>query len=415
MSVLAIIAEYNPYTNGHAYLLERAKKLTGADYSLAVMSGNFLQRGTAAMWDKYTRAEAAVCAGLDAVLELPFAYATGSARDFALGAVSLLNSLHSVDYLCFGAEAEDPELLKTIALLLADEPADYQTRLKAALSSGLSYPAAREEALFSCLNVGDRESFHALLSSPNNILAIEYLTALNSINSSIEPVIIKRAGDGYKSEVPESALASATAARADYAAHGEASRLSSMLPASVINVLSKTDHISAPVFTESLTPFLQQALLIRRDIDDIYGLGESTANKLRRFDTPKTYTEYLDALHTKELTKSGLSRGLLHLILGYTEADRALFSKHGDSFYAGLLALNKQASPLIKEIQEKSLIPVINLKKHAEETLSACKSCEAALRMWELDTKATSLFNCLVKNTYGTELPTDLTVKLPVI
>ncbi len=415
MSVLAIIAEYNPYTKGHDYLLQEAKRITGADTAVSVMGGNFLQRGIPAMWNKYTRAEAAVRAGLDCVIELPFAYATGSALDFAQGAVSLLNALSCVDFLCFGAETEDTDTLLKISDFLTYEPADYQSKLKEALSSGLSFPAAREEALFFCGKLADRTKLHELLSSPNNILAIEYLTAIKRTGSALRPVMIKRAGSDYKSTETNAALASATAVRAEYIKCKNSSGIKAMIPEPVFDVLKSADQKSAPITEDLLTPFLQQALLLQPDISEIYGISEATANKLKNISGAKTYDELRALLHTREITESAVSRGLIHLILQYNKEDRILLQSAGDALYANILALRENASSLIKEAGKTSSIPVINLKKHAERILSSCAHSDAALLSWQLDTRATALYNCLVKNRFQTELPTDLTVKYPVV
>lgn len=189
MKTVAIIAEFNPFHNGHKYIVNQAKKITNSDYCISIMSGNFLQRGIPSMWDKYTRATIAVQEGIDLCLELPFPYATGSAYDFAMGAVSILNSLNSVDYLCFGAETDDLALFERITEILINEPDEYKTQLKTYLSQGLSFPSARSNALVSILQ---DTSISDLLSKPNNILALEYIHSLKKINSPIKPIIIKR-------------------------------------------------------------------------------------------------------------------------------------------------------------------------------------------------------------------------------
>ena len=147
MSNVAVIAEFHPYHNGHHYLFEEAMSLSHADHAIALMSGNFLQRGSIALWDKYTRAEMAVADGFDLCLELPFVYATGSAGDFADGAVAILKNLHTIDYLAFGVEEAEPELFEQVAEVLTEEPENYQLALKQALKNGASYPKARQMAI----------------------------------------------------------------------------------------------------------------------------------------------------------------------------------------------------------------------------------------------------------------------------
>ena len=174
MSNVAVIAEFHPYHNGHHYLFEEAMSLSHADHAVSLMSGNFLQRGSIALWDKYTRAEMAVADGFDLSLELPFVYATGSARDFADGAVAILSKLHAIDYLAFGVEQAEPEMFDEIAEILVEEPENYQLALKQALKVGVSYPRARQTAIAAICG----DSAAALLKAPNNTLALSYLLSL---------------------------------------------------------------------------------------------------------------------------------------------------------------------------------------------------------------------------------------------
>ncbi len=421
MSTLAIIAEYNPYTGGHEYLLSEAKQLTGADTSLAVMGGNFLQRGTPAMWDKYTRAKAACLCGVDCVLELPLPYATGSARDFAFGAVSLLDRLSCTDYLCFGAEASDLAELQEIADMLAEEPAEFKTQLNRTLKEGLSFPAAREEALshfikaFSQDDAQAQNALHELLSSPNNILAIEYLTALKKLGSEIKPVMIPRKKSAYHDETAAGSLSSATALRTTYLKDGSFESLRGLLPQPAYEFLITKDKVSAPITKTGLTPFLQQALLTEKNPENIYGINEFTANKIKKQSAATDYDSMVSALHTKDVTESSVARGLLHLILNYTKADKEAFTAAGTALYANLLAFHSNSTSLLKKIQTEGSIPLINLKKNAVEQLQKTAHPAAALRMWNLDTRATDLYNCLVKNSFSTELPGDLTYKLECI
>ena len=168
--VLGIVAEYNPFHNGHLYHLEKSKQNTDSNYTVAIMGGNFTQRGGASLVDKWSKAEAAIRCGVDLVIELPVIYATSSAENFAEGAVKILDSLKVVDYISFGAETSDVEVLDKCADVLYEEPKKYKTFLSHELAKGLSYPKARENALMIYLN--DIRKFANVLSSPNNILGI---------------------------------------------------------------------------------------------------------------------------------------------------------------------------------------------------------------------------------------------------
>ena len=164
-NVVGVVAEYNPFHNGHEYHLQQAKKLTGADACIVVMSGDFVQRGAPAIFDKYTRTAMALQGGADLVLEIPSLFATGSAEDFASASVSLLEQAGVVSHLCFGSECGSAEKLSAAASILAEEPEEYVDILRGRLRCGATYPQARAEALAAC-GVEDEE----LLSSPNNIL-----------------------------------------------------------------------------------------------------------------------------------------------------------------------------------------------------------------------------------------------------
>ena len=209
MSNIGIIAEYNPFHNGHKYLVKNAIKETGADGVIALMSGNFIQQGAPAMADKYTRAEAAVRGGVDIVFELPVIYATASARDFANGAVAMLSSMKNVEYIAFGVEDMEQNMFFEIADILAKEPKEYKTLLNEYLSKGNSYPAASEKAIKKILG----NSVGSVISRPNNILGISYLSALIKQKSHLQPIMIERCDSGYNSAELTGNYASATAIR----------------------------------------------------------------------------------------------------------------------------------------------------------------------------------------------------------
>ena len=210
MKIVGIITEYNPFHNGHLYHIQKAKEITGADCVLAVMSGDFVQRGAPAMMPKHIRAEMALKAGASAVLELPVCFSTGSAEYFAAGAVSLLDKLNCVDTVCFGSECGDIKTLEKIAFTVAEEPEDYKSTLRKELQKGRPFPDARQTALKEYF--GD-DTFDTVLKSPNNILGIEYIKALKMQKSKIKPVTIRRTGSGYHDETLNETCSSASAIR----------------------------------------------------------------------------------------------------------------------------------------------------------------------------------------------------------
>lgn len=192
--VLGIVAEYNPFHNGHLYHLLKSKEFTKDTYTIAVISGNFTQRGEPSLVDKWTKAEMAIDNGVDLVLELPTLYSVSSAENFADGAIKILNSLKIVDHISFGTECKELNKLNLIANVLHQEPKEFKNILFEELAKGNSYPEARETALISYLN---DPSYSEILSEPNNILGIEYLKALKKHHSKIIPVAVPRKNSGH--------------------------------------------------------------------------------------------------------------------------------------------------------------------------------------------------------------------------
>ena len=210
MRVVGIIAEYNPLHNGHIYHMEESKKQAGSEFCIVAMSGNFVQRGEPACTDKFTRAEWAVMGGADLVVEIPSVFAVSSAERFAEGAVKTLAATGVVTDLAFGVETDDVNALYHMADILEREPPNLKIYLMHHLKQGKSYPRAQYDAL---MDFGIPEDELAILQEPNNILAVEYLKALNRFAPEIRPLPIRRIGNKYNSTVLTGALSSATAIR----------------------------------------------------------------------------------------------------------------------------------------------------------------------------------------------------------
>ncbi len=419
MKTLAIIAEYNPFHNGHQYMLSQAKKLTHADYSIAIISGSFLQRGQAAMWNKYQRASMAVSSGIDLCIELPFAYATGSAHDFAYGAVGILNSLNTVDYLCFGAETANLELLSAIADITLNEPEEYRIQLKANLQSGISYAAARANALVSyCTKekLCNYENLNSVITEPNNILAIEYLCALKKHNSQIKPIVIKRKGSNYHEHVLKDTICSAYAIRKELdSLSGFNDKIRDFVPDYVYSSIRDSFGISSPVSEDDITPFLQSCL-IKNSNFCACDINSDLEDKIKKLPCCISFSDAVFALKSKDINLSRISRGLIHLILDYKIPDRELFINNGYAFYANILSFKKNSSGLLKNINLNGKIPLITKKADFDKyILQYDINKNAAQRMWELDIKSTGLYNCMVYNRYGTILPNDFNISLPII
>jgi len=209
--ILGIISEYNPLHLGHVYHIQESKKRIKPDYTVAVMSGNFVERGDAAIIDKWSRAEMALKAGIDLVIELPLLYSISSAENFASGGIKILESFGMETFLSFGSECGDINILNELSNVLIDEPTEYVSILNHELAKGSSFPKAREHALLMYLN--DIRRYANVLSEPNNILGIEYLKAIKKQKSKITPITIQRKGSNYSDLSLNNKLSSATAIR----------------------------------------------------------------------------------------------------------------------------------------------------------------------------------------------------------
>lgn len=413
MLTAGIITEYNPFHNGHRYQIEQIRSELGCSHILSVMSGNFLQRGIPAICNKFMRAEMAVASGVDTVFELPVVYATASARDFAYAGVDLLNKLNIVDYLVFGAECDDLALLESVAEILIDEPASFSACLKKNLSEGMSYPSARADAIKSCCPAGAD-----LLKEPNNILAVEYLSALKKTHSSIKPYVIKRISTGYNSNDITGSICSASAIRhllqetcPTHITESDAlfKTFYQVLPTASANLL-KTDYLHTyPIFEDHLTSILQYCLIMQNDAPDTVDMTEELYNKLKKTKLLQSYAAIAESLKSKDLTQTRINRALLHFILDIRKNTMSMYKESGWNHYGHILALNQSGSDVIRQIKRNSDLPVFTKPADGIRFLS-----DTGRLLFEQDIKATRLYNATVYAVYKTELPDDFTARLPV-
>ena len=365
-NVLGIISEYNPFHNGHLHHLIESKKLTNSDYSIVVMSGNFTQRGEVSIIDKWSRAQMAIENGVDLVIELPTIYAISSAENFASGAIKILDSLEIVNFVSFGSECNNISTLQEVTDVLTNEPPEYKTLLTHELSSGVSFPKARERALMMYLN--NVCKFANVLSSPNNILGIEYLKALKRQNSPIIPVTIKREGAAYNDdEIPVSSrFASATSIRKLCCSH-DIDILQKFLPESSFYILE--DCIKNGHIVKDLSEFDKLIIytLRKMSVEEIANLPDvseglefaikSAANQCN------SIVELLSIINTKRYTRTRLQRILLYAILGITKKDMQL--SKSTKPYIRILGFNDNGRELISEISRhnRKLTMISSVKK----------------------------------------------------
>ena len=386
MNITGIIAEFNPFHNGHMHLLQEARK-SGADHLIVIMSGNFVQRGEPAVFDAHIRAEMALRCGADLVIELPVRYASASAEKFAFGGVSLLNSLGVVDHLIFGSESGKTEELSKIAELLCSEPDDYRSSLKKALSDGLSFPAAREKAILSCLDFSEKE-LGELLSGSNNILAIEYLKSLKALKSSIIPLTIPRLGESYHS-TEDPALSSPENIRSDaghfvsaesirkkyFSKDSLTDRADEILkytfesvPEELHSFISDNDFIKYPVCADDYSLILRYLLLSAapEDISSTDGITPDSADRIyKNRKAFESFTEFARMIATRSIPYSAVCRSLLHLILKLDDESpsengiKVSNSVYDEPEYARVLGFRRSAGRLLHEIGENARIPII--------------------------------------------------------
>ena len=326
-----IIAEYNPIHRGHQYHIQQTRLLTQADYIIVAMSGDYVQRGTPAVFDKYHRTRMALLSGADLVVELPVCYATASAEYFALGGIWTLDSLGIVTDLCFGSESGD------LASLLA---------------------LAKREALLSYINTYPdlpKSQWNKLLESPNNILGIEYLKALNRLHSSIHPHTVLRDGACYhETQLPDSSIfTSASALRRALADSAPFKQLAPYLPSDCRTYFQQILASGELLWSDDFSLLLHMRL-IQENADSLTCYVDVTPELANRIENRKTeyrsFSQFTELLKTKELTHTRIQRALLHILLGITEL----------SFppYIRLLGVRKESRELLSLIQKHSSVPV---------------------------------------------------------
>lgn len=399
MSTVGIIAEYNPFHKGHAYQINKARELTGADNVVIIMSGNYVQRGTPAILDKYTRAKHAIDNGASLVLELPVCYATASAELFAHSAVSMLDRLGCIDYISFGCETDNLTALTEIAKILAYEPEEYKSHLKFFLSQGYTYPAARNKAISKLVA---KDKAFTLLETPNNILAVEYLKSLIRLNSTIKPVPIKRADSGYHSTNINSEFASATAIR-KCLYERDFEKISKAVPQNTINIYSmQASFVEANDFSS----ILASKLIYKDSFEKYYDISDFLSNRINNTKRDFTnFTSYTEILLTKNETHTHINRALSHILLGITKENIDYFKENGTVFYAKPLAMKLSNPTLLKEIKANTSIELVkrfgDFYKH--------QSGPAKL-MLDLNIKADALYNFVTYTKNGIRLPDDFSV-----
>ena len=400
MNTIGIIAEYNPFHQGHAYQIQEAKKQFHADNVVVLMSGNYVQRGTPAIVDKYTRTRMALSAGADFVFELPVIYATSSAENFAFAGISILNRLPFINGISFGCETPNINDIKEIALLLCQEPDTFKQELQLALKSGISYPAARKKAVLSYCQKQQtfsqtEDTISSLLSNPNNILAIEYQKALFRLQSTITPVPILRTGSAHHSENISNAFPSASALRKAFLTKNNFSEIAEYLPNCVVPILEKQYQHTFPISENDFSSLLYYKLSQENDYTKYLDISETLSNKIKKYlSYTCDFSDLAMTIKSKDLVYTRVCRCLLHILLQLTKQD---FIEEPP--YVRLLGFRKNKSFLLGQ---EANIPIITKVANAKKQLPP-----EAFSLFEKDILATHLYHHICHEKYGTILKTE--------
>lgn len=366
MRAVGIIAEYNPFHNGHGYQLKKAKEISGADCAVAVMSGNFTQRGEIAVLDKWQRAEMAITGGVDLVVELPLVFACNSAGFFAQGGVEILENM-GVSHIAFGSESGDMDRLKRIAAKLKTGGDGLDKAIRELVKSGKSFPRARTEAI-------GEECF----DEPNDVLATEYI---KNMKTAI-PIAVKREGAGHNDRKPRKGTASATLIREELLRGGD---VSEYVPDTTLAILKREGNV--PASDELLYSFIASSVLragaerLRLVFGAEEGLGEKLYKEIRRY---KSYEEIVEGLKSKRYTRTRIKRVILNVLFGITKED--IISAEN---YIRILALNDKGAAYVKILKKggSCSLPIIS---NLGDALRDFPSVGATLRR---DILATDIYN----------------------
>ena len=391
--VVGIIAEYNPFHNGHSYHIQNTKAQTGADFVVAVMTGNFTQRGNTSVINKWEKAKMALNGDADLVIELPTIYSISSAENFASGAVKILNELGIVDTISFGMEADDVSTLNNIANVLVNEPPEYRAILEHELGKGNSFPKARENALMMYLN--DIKRYANVVKGSNNILAIEYLKALKKQKSSLVPFGVKREKVYYNSTKIIDEYASATGIR-NLLLHNQLEEVRKVVPAKSYSILLNNLRQGTYVLD-----------IIAYNDEIIYKLRSMTVKQIANLPDVSEGLEYLikdvsnktnnlieliNGIKSKRYTQTRIQRILLYALLGITKKDMEMSKKITP--YIRVLGCSEKGKILLSQINSKAKV-ITSLKKYevSNKNKRFCIGKQKALnRMLEIDKTATDIY-----------------------
>ena len=398
MKVTGIIAEYDPFHNGHSYHIKKAREMTGADAIVVVMSGHFTQRGMPTFFSRDTRVRMAVDGGADLVIELPYIYACNSSHEFARGAAGILNGIGCVDALVFGAETDDMDALEKAARAAAGTDDRSSAYIKEEMKNGVSYP----EALTRSVEKIYGAQTAAVLREPNNLLGIEYMKALHELGSGIKPFIVGRrsAAHGESLEMlherkQEQRIASGTAVRkAVYAGGARAAEM--LVPDTSFSIISGYERSSGFSFAEyrdkikkNMFELLKYKIITsdESELAEVYGVAEGLENRLKScISGAENIDGLIDSVKSKRYTRARISRTLMHLLINLRTTD---FETLRETYCARVLGFSPTGGKLLRLMSESSAIPVFSNLSRLDK-----RSPEAA-RVLKYDMRASDVYALL--------------------
>lgn len=388
MKVVGIVAEYNPFHNGHHYQIQYAKEVLKADYVIVAMSGDFTQRGTIACFDKYTRTHAALLSGADIIYEIPAIFACASAKEFASAAVALLSATGVVDTILFGAETgiEDDFLFAAKKILELENDKDFNQEIASKVSNGQAYAKAYSESLSKFIEP-------AFLQSPNNILGLEYTLYIEKNNLPIDIAVLKRIANDYNQTNLSGKYSSASAIRNALSKNEDIKKIEEAIPNELIDLYASSVFIDE----NDISSLLHFTLLAS---DDFSSFADSNSDISDRINNLKkdfaSYKSFVEQLKTKNLSYTRLSRILSHILLGIKQSDVDSAKAAGYIEYLRMLGFSKNGANLLSRIKEKTTLgQITNANEH----------------MSEFDLKASDIMRIVKTEKTGISYPNEFTRK----
>ncbi|MBR1635381.1 MAG: nucleotidyltransferase family protein [Lachnospiraceae bacterium] len=404
MSVIGVIAEFNPLHNGHIELLNHARTGLKAEYVVVVMSGDFTQRGNPAMISKYDRAKLALKHGADLIIELPVIASTSSAETFAKSGIAHLNATGIVTHLLFGCEDANMEMFRTAANLASSDSMDYHKTINAFVKQGDSYAVARQKAIQ--MQQKGVELPPDFLSKPNNILGVEYVKALASDVYDIEPVCYPRTSSAHDSKKLGGAAASGSAIR-NAMETNQAQAAQPSIPDDVMKLLRFNAQFRTLLRSSDISQLLHYKLISSDDFSEYLDCNEDISNKINKMkDRFVEFENFCSLLKSKDLTYARISRVLLHIALGITAEDRDNLEFCNFAPYLRILGFSKAGTALLTHIKNSARVPFFLSPQGGMPQLNTVEQS-----ILKKDVYASDVYRTLLTSKSGRVFPTEFTRK----